>query len=59
MCFVDMYCTETSETMREDIKVVIMVASVVVGYEDRKNRNWYNEECEIKVDEKIQPKSKC
>jgi hypothetical protein len=30
---------------------------VVVEYEDKKKRNnWYNEECEIKVDEKIHPK---
>jgi len=46
--------------MWENIKMVTMVASAVVGYEGWKNRNnWYDEECQIKVDEKIKPKSKC
>jgi hypothetical protein len=37
---------ETSETKRENIKqVVTIMASEVVGYEERKNRNdWYDEE---------------
>jgi hypothetical protein len=39
---------------------VTVVASAVVGYEDRKKRNnWYEVECQKKVDEKIKPKSKC
>ena len=39
--------------------MVTMVASAVVGYEDRKKRNNWYDECQIKVDEKIKPKSKC
>jgi hypothetical protein len=46
--------------MWENIKVVRMVASAVVGYEEGKKRNnWYEEECQIKMDEKIKPKSIC
>jgi hypothetical protein len=46
--------------MWENTEVVTMVVSVVVGYEDRKRRNnWYDEECQIKGDEKVKPKSKC
>ena len=45
---------ETSETKWQNIrKVVTMVANVVVGYEERKKRNdWYDEECQIKVEER-------
>jgi hypothetical protein len=37
---------------------VIKVASVVFGYEDKGRNNWYNEECEIKVDKKNTAKIK-
>jgi len=45
---------ETSATnWQNNRKVVTMVASEVVGYEEREKRNdWYNEECQIKVEER-------
>ena len=45
---------ETSETEWENIKhVVTIVASQMVGYKERKKRNnWYDKECQIKVEEK-------
>ena len=44
---------ETSATKWQKYrKVVTMVASEVVGYEEMEKRNdWYNEECQIKVEE--------
>jgi hypothetical protein len=43
-----------SETKWENVKkAVTTVASEVVGYEERKKRNdWYDEECQIKVEER-------
>lgn len=45
---------EISYTKWENVKkVVTTVASEVVGYEERKKRNdWYDEECQIKVEER-------
>jgi hypothetical protein len=45
--------------VEETKKVAKTVVSEVVGYEERKKRNYWNdEECQIKVEE-IKPESKC
>jgi hypothetical protein len=45
---------ETSAAKWQNIrKVVTKAASEVIGYEERKKRNdWYDEECQIKVEER-------
>jgi hypothetical protein len=51
---------EIGDTEWENVKkVVTMVASEVVGYEQRKKRNdWYDEECQIKVEERYKAQIK-
>jgi len=45
---------EISDTKWENVKkVVTTIARKVVGYEERRRRNdWYDEECQVKVEER-------